>query len=134
MSVNRRDIVKAAALGSAALASGAASAAPSAAAGKVIHHVLFWLKKPGSTAHRDQLVAGLRTLAKIPVVRSLQIGVPASTEQRGVVDGSFDVSELMIFDTIADEKIYQDHPIHREFIAKCEHLWGKVLVYDVMTV
>jgi hypothetical protein len=129
MSVNRRDIVKAAALGGAALAAGGASAAPTASPAKV-----FWLKKPGSTAHRDQLVAGLRTLAKIPVVRSLQIGVPASTEQRGVVDGSFDVSELMIFDTIADEKIYQDHPIHREFIAKCEHLWGKVLVYDVMTV
>ncbi len=126
--------MKAVALGGAAAVSGGASAALTAKDAKMVHHVLFWLKNPGSKADRDQLVAGLRTLKKIPVVRSLHIGVPASTEQRGVVDGSFDVSELMTFDSIADEKIYQDHPIHREFIAKCEHLWGKVLVYDVTPV
>ncbi len=133
MPVNRRDVVKAAALGGAAMVPDAASATP-APKGKIVHHVFFWLKQPGSAADRDQLVAGLRALAKIPVIRSLQIGVPASTEQRDVVDASFDVSELMVFDNVADQKVYQDHPIHQDFIAKCGHLWRKVIVYDILTI
>lgn len=132
MPVNRRDVVKGAALGAAAMSSGAASAAP--AAGKIVHHVFFWLKNPGSAADRDALIAGLRKLATVDVVRSLQIGVPASTEQRDVVDSSFQVSELMVFDSLADQQTYQDHPTHKDFIAKCGHLWGKVIVYDMVTV
>jgi hypothetical protein len=137
MPVNRREIVKAVALGGAAVVSGAASAAsaaPGPEAAKLVHHVFFWLKRPGSIDDRDKLVAGLRALAKIPVIRSLQIGVPASTEQRDVVDASFDVSELMVFDSVADQKIYQDHPIHQKFVAECAHLWRKVIVYDMTTV
>ena len=125
--------MKAAALGGAVVAAGAASAAPAARAAKVLHHVFFWLKTPGSAADRDALIAGLRGLGKIPVLRSLEIGVPASTAQRGVVDGSFDVSALMVFASVADEKTYQDHPVHLDFVAKCEHLWGKVQVYDSVT-
>ncbi len=136
MSVSRRVVVKAVALGGAAAMAGPASAAaaPRRKASKLVHHVFFWLKRPGSKADRDQLIAGLRTLGKIPVIRSLEIGVPAPTEQRDVVDASFDVSELMVFDNAADQKTYQDHPIHQDFIAKHSHLWGKVVVYDVTTV
>jgi hypothetical protein len=94
----------------------------------------FWLEKPGSTEDREQLVAGLRALAEIPVVRSLRVGIPASTEQRDVMDSSFDVSKLMLFDSAADQKVYQDHPVHRDFVAKCSHLWRKVIVYDVIIV
>ncbi len=104
-----------------------------AGAGRLVHHVFFWLKRPGSTEDRNQLIAGLRTLAEIPVIRSLQIGVPASTEQREVVDSSFDVSELMLFDSVADQAIYQDHPVHQDFVVKCGHLWRKVIVYDMAT-
>ena len=132
MPVNRRDIMKGVALGAAAMASGPAAAA--ALDGRIVHHVFFWLKNPGSTEDRDALIAGLRTLAKVEVVRSLQIGVPASTEQRDVVDSSFHVSELMVFDNVADQKTYQDHPVHKDFVAKCGHLWAKVIVYDMATV
>jgi hypothetical protein len=134
MPISRRDVVKTVALGGAAMASGAASATPAPAGDKIVHHVFFWLKNPGSAADRDALIAGLRGLAKIEVIRNLQIGVPASTEQRDVVDSSYDVSELMVFDSVADQKIYQDHQIHRDFVAKCEHLWRKVVVYDMRTV
>lgn len=134
MTVRRRDVVKAATLGGAAVVSGAASEAASPDTANVVHHVFFWLKTPGSITDREQLIAGLRTLAKVPVVRSLQIGVPAPTEQRDVVDASFDVSELMVFDNVADQKVYQDHPVHHQFIAKYGHLWGKVVVYDMLTV
>lgn len=132
MPVNRRDIVKGVALGAAAMASGPVAAA--ALDGRIVHHVFFWLKNPGSAEDRDALIAGLRTLAKVEVVRSLQIGVPASTEQRDVVDSSFHVSELMVFDNVVDQKTYQDHPVHKDFVAKCSHLWAKVIVYDMMTV
>ena len=134
MPINRRDVVKAVALGGTALASDAASAVPAPEGAKIVHHVFFWLKRPGSAEDRDQLVAGLRALAKIPVIRNLQIGVPASTEQRDVVDSSFDVSELMVFDNVVDQKVYQDHPIHQDFVAKCSPLWRKVIVYDMLTV
>ncbi len=100
---------------------------------KVIHQVYFWLKRPGSAEDRGQLIEGLRALAGIEVVRSLDIGIPASTEERAVVDSSFDVSELMIFDTVEDQKIYQDHPLHQDFVARCGHLWDKVVVYDSVT-
>jgi hypothetical protein len=132
--MKRRDVVKAVTLGGAAVASGGVSGATSPRPGKVVHQVFFWLKAPGSTADRDRLIAGLRTLETIPVVRSLQVGVPASTERREVVDATFDVSELMVFDSVADQKLYQEHPVHQDFIANCSHLWGKVIVYDTLTV
>jgi hypothetical protein len=125
------------AVGGAGIAAGAPGEAQAAAAvvpAKVLHHVFFWLKDPASTADRDRLVAGLRTLAAIPVVRALHVGVPADTEARDVVDGSYQVSELMFFDTVADQKAYQDHPIHRQFVADCEKLWRKVVVYDTLRV
>lgn len=132
MPVNRRDAMKVAAMGAAVIASDGAVAAP--AAGKIVHHVFFWLKNPGSTADRDALIAGVRGLGKVEVVRSIEVGVPASTEARDVVDGSFHVSEMLMFDTVADQKTYQDHPLHKDFIAKCGHLWAKVIVYDMVTV
>lgn len=132
MPIDRRDIMKGAALGAAVLASKGAAAAPDG--GKIVHHVFFWLKNPASDADRDALIAGIRGLGKIGVVRSLQIGVPASTEQRDVVDASFQVSELMVFDSLVDQKAYQDHPLHKDFVAKCGHLWAKVIVYDMVTV
>ena len=55
-------------------------------------------------------------------------------KKRDVVDSSFHVSELMVFDNVADQKTYQDHPVHKDFVAKCSHLWAKVIVYDMVTV
>ncbi len=101
---------------------------------QIIHHVFFWLKNSGSIADRDKLVAGLKTLKAIPTIKNLQIGLLASTEKREVVDTSWDVSELMYFDDLAGQKIYQDHPIHQEFIKNCSQLWQKVVVYDMLTV
>lgn len=113
---------------------GGAAAHATAAKGKIIHQVFFWLKRPGSAADRDALATGLRTLAKIKQIRSLQVGIPASTEKRDVVDSSFDISETMLFDSLADQKTYQDHPLHQQFIAQHAHLWSKVVVYDVKTI
>ena len=101
---------------------------------QLVHHVFFWLKNPGSIADRDKLVEGVKTLSKIESIRKIHVGVLASTEKRDVVDTGWDVSELMFFDDTAGQKVYQDHPIHQEFIKNYSHLWSKVVVYDAMEV
>ncbi|MET0497471.1 MAG: Dabb family protein [Steroidobacteraceae bacterium] len=100
---------------------------------KLVHHVFFWLKRPDSKADRDRLLKGLATLTAIESVRGSHFGVPASTEKRDVVDSSFSVSEILFFDDTAGQKAYQDHPIHRQFVADCEELFAKVVVYDVIS-
>jgi hypothetical protein len=130
-------------LGASALAAGvlfAEGAGAKGSAGRstklppVVHHVFFWLKNPDSVADRDKLVEGLKTLAGIPIIRDLHVGVLASTEKRDVVDTSWQVSELMFFDNVADQLAYQQHPIHLDFVKNYSHLWAKVVVYDANTV
>ncbi len=98
------------------------------------HQAYFWLKNAGSQGDRELLIAGLRTLAEIDLIRELHISVPAPTEARDVVDNSFDVLEYMVFETLEDQAAYQIHPIHQKFIADCGHLWARVVVYDAVDV
>jgi Stress responsive A/B Barrel Domain len=98
---------------------------------RVVHHVFFWLKNPASAADRDRLIEGVKTLAGIPLIRELHVGVPADTEKRGVVDASWQVSELLFFEDLAAQAAYQQHSIHQDFIRNHSHLWEKVVVYDM---
>ena len=131
MSTSRRTFIAAAATVAAAQA-GASPAVNNYP--KLVHHVFFWLKNPDSKEDLAKLLAGLRTLTKIESVRGAHFGVPASTEKRDVVDNSFSASEILYFDDTAGQKIYQDHPIHRQFVADCSGLWSKVIVYDAIAV
>ncbi|HXD78200.1 MAG TPA: Dabb family protein [Puia sp.] len=131
---NRRTFI-----GTGAAAAGAVLATPSVLAAPatrppVVHHVFFWLKNPTSAEDRDKLVAGLKTLAGIPLIRELYVGVLAATEKRDVVDASWQVSELMFFNDLQAQASYQQHPLHLEFVKSCSHLWEKVVVYDAMNV
>jgi hypothetical protein len=101
---------------------------------QLVHHVFFWLKNPDSKEDLQKLIEGLKTLRMIETIRELRIGVPATTEERDVVDNSYSASELMLFDNLEGQKTYQDHPIHQKFIADCGHLWERVIVYDSMDV
>ena len=100
----------------------------------IVHHVFFWLKNPGSTADRDKLVEGVKTLSKIETVQELHVGIVAATEKRDVVDQSWAVSELMFFNDLAGQATYQNHPVHLDFIKNYSHLWAKVVVYDAAEV
>jgi hypothetical protein len=100
----------------------------------LLHHVFFWLKNPESATDKQELIKGLKTLAAIPSIRQIHIGVLASTEKRDVVDTSWDVSELMFFEDAAGQKVYQDHPVHQAFVNNYSHLWKKVIVYDSIDV
>lgn len=94
-----------------------------------IHHVYFWLKNPSSEADRSKLIEGLTALSKVPTIRFHHIGLPASTN-RSVIERSYSVSWMLFFDNLAEEEIYQTHPIHLKFIADYSHLWEKVTVFD----
>jgi Stress responsive A/B Barrel Domain len=111
-----------------------AKAAPKNEKPLLVHHVFFWLKNPDSVADRDQLIQGIKTLGSIRQVKAIHVGVPADTEKRDVVDGSYSVSELLFFDSVEDQKVYQDHAVHQKFVQDHSPLWSKVLVYDSMEV
>ena len=129
----RKFVAGAVALGTSAVATGMPTM-ESKDKKQLVHHVFFWLKNPDSKEDLAKLLAGLQTLRKIETIRKINIGVPASTEKRDVVDTSYHASELMFFDDLAGQKTYQDHPIHQKFIADCSHLWEKVIVYDSIDV
>ena len=102
-----------------------------AQSGQIIHHVFFWLNNPDSESDKQQLIEGLNTLGSIDEVKVLLVGTPASPIKREVVDNSFDVSELMIFDSVEAQDAYQVHPMHTEFVQSYSHLWERVVVYDM---
>ena len=130
---SRRKFIATAALGAAGTAVGATTFAKNKMKHPpLVHHVFFWLKNPDSKEDLAKLLAGVKSLEKIETIRTMHVGVPASTEKRDVVENSYHVSELMFFDDLAGQKIYQDHPIHQKFIADCSHLWEKVVVFDVI--
>ena len=132
MSNRRKFIETAATLAVGTLAANAMPAGTMENRYPVVHHVFFWLKNPESKADKDKLVAGIKALKKIETVKEIHVGVVASTEKRDVVDTSWSVSELIFFTDVKGQAVYQDHPLHLEFIKNCSSLWEKVVVYDAI--
>lgn len=97
---------------------------------QLLHHVFIWLKEPNSNKDFRKLVEGMKTLSQIEVIRSMQIGQPAATKKRAVVDNSYHVSLLLVFNDVQDQKTYQEHPVHLAFVEEHQELWNKVVVYD----
>jgi hypothetical protein len=129
-STTRRTFLATAATLGAAAAASAASMNPTPAMPKLVHHVFFWLKNPNSKEDLAKLLDGIRGLAQIETVRSIHVGVPASTEKRDVVENSYSASELLTFDDVEGQNAYQVHPVHMNFVTECSHLWSKVVVFD----
>lgn len=98
-----------------------------------IHHVYFWLKKPVSSEAKNKFEKALRELVKIETVVNFHLGVPASTD-RGVIDTTYSYSLLLTFKNKADQDVYQTHEKHLKFIADCQDLWEKVVVYDSVNI
>ena len=95
-----------------------------------VHAVYFWMNPGVPDAARQQLVDDCRTfLAKIPTVRHLWAGRPAMTP-REVVDNSYDVGLCVVLDDAAGHDVYQEHPLHKEFIARNKPHWKRVQIYD----
>jgi hypothetical protein len=94
------------------------------------HVVLCWLKEPGNTEHRNQIINISRTFKKIPGVMEVRAGKVIASD-RPIVDDSFDVGIVVIVPDAKRLQEYLDHPIHQD--AKRDILLPlveKVLVYD----
>ncbi|MBX3256705.1 MAG: Dabb family protein [Chitinophagaceae bacterium] len=98
-----------------------------------IHHVYFWLNNPDSKEDFDRLVAGLKKLSAVKTIQTFYIGKPADTN-RDVIDRSYSISWLALFNNKADQDSYQTDPIHLTFVEECKQLWKKVVVYDSVNV
>lgn len=98
-----------------------------------VHHVYFWLKNKENKADLAKLVEGLNTLTKIKSLKTHHIGIPAGTN-RDVIDGSYSISWLTIFDDGKGQEAYQVDPIHLAFVDNYKHLWSKVIVYDSINI
>jgi hypothetical protein len=96
-----------------------------------VHHVHFWLK---DKAEKQKLIEGLYTLVPITHIRDIHIGTMAETF-RDVVDRSYDLSLLILFDTPEAQEAYQDDPIHLLFVENyAKPLCAKVVVADSVNV
>ena len=125
----RREFVKKSALAVAAAPAAVATEEAGRKKSLLVHHVYFWLKKPGNEADTAKLIEGLESLLSIPTIKLAHIGRPADTD-RGVIDRSYAISWLCFFKDLADEEIYQKHPTHLKFVENYAHLWERVVVYD----
>ncbi|WP_247231533.1 Dabb family protein [Telluribacter sp. SYSU D00476] len=130
---SRRKFLKASALAGVGttIATGAVAASTAAAPKKelFVHHVYFYLKNAGSAADKAKLMEGLEKLSKVPTIRMVHIGTPATTN-RDVIERGYSISWLCLFDNLEEQEVYQKHPIHLKFVDDYSHLWEKVIVYD----
>jgi hypothetical protein len=95
-----------------------------------VHTVYFWMNPGASDAQRQQLVDDCtKFLAEIPTVRHCWAGRPAMTP-REVVDNSYDVGLCVVMDDAAGHDVYQEHPLHKDFIARNKPNWKRVQIYD----
>jgi len=95
-----------------------------------VHVVYFWLNEGTPDSARQQTLDDCQTyLAKIPTVRQLYTGRPAMTP-RQVVDNSYQVGLCVILENSAAHDVYQEHPLHKQFIARNSASWKRVQVYD----
>jgi hypothetical protein len=77
-----------------------------------VHQVYFWLN---NKADLPKLIEGLETMLPITSIRDIHIGVPADSEERDVIERSYDVSLLVTFANLADHDHYQVDPLHDIF-------------------
>jgi hypothetical protein len=134
---NRRDFIGTSAKGIAAagiISTGSGSLVKENHLEKLfIHHVYFWLKKPVTPANKEKFEKALKELMKIETIVDFHLGIPAGTS-RDVIDASYSYSLLVTFKNKEGQDIYQPHAIHQKFIADCQDLWEKVVVYDSISI
>ena len=94
-----------------------------------VHHVYFWLNNPDSKDDLNKLKEGLTKLSKVKTIKQFHMGKPADTN-RDVIERTYAISWLCMFDSRADQESYQKDPIHLKFVEDYSALWKKVVVYD----
>lgn len=96
----------------------------------LVHTVYFYLKSDLTAAQRETFRQEVAKLGTIPHVKAFYLGTPAAVTARPVVDLSFSFAITCLFENVAAHDVYQSHPDHLAFIARCKDLWSRVQVYD----
>lgn len=96
----------------------------------IAHNVYFTLHDR-SEAARDHLIAECkRCLAGHPGVIFFAAGALEPSLARPVNDTGFDVALHVVLDNLHSHDLYQEIPIHKEFIALNKENWAAVRVFD----
>src|SRR5690606_36243518 len=119
----RRKFIKTISAASAAAVLPITSIAQKMAKQKMIPQVYFWLHDEANT--QEFLTEAVPMLGRCKPVGKFIAGTPAATEDRDVVDHSFQVSCTAFFDSLEDQLVYQTDPTHLECIDKYSHMWKK---------
>lgn len=98
--------------------------------GSLQHNVYFYLVDDVSDEEIERFEEGLQELMSIEAIHRYELGIPGPTAERDVTDHEFAYSIFSWFLTLDDYKIYDEHPVHLEFIDEFNHLWADVKVYD----
>ncbi len=92
----------------------------------IYHLVWFQLREDISSEDKDFLKSQLNGLKQdIPQIVQLSCGEDFSGRSRG-----FEWGLLVQFASKEDGQIYDKHPEHQAFIARCKHLWRDVQALD----
>ena len=95
-----------------------------------VHAVYFWLNDGTPESVAEQMLDDCDVLlSNVPTVISLVSGRPAMTP-RDVVDNTYDIGLLVMFDDAEGHDVYATHPLHVQFIEKYKRHWMRVQVYD----
>ncbi len=98
--------------------------------GRLAHNVFIKLKDR-SPAKVEELVAACKNYLNVqPGIVFFAAGTLAEELNRPVNDLDFDVALHVIFDTPANQDLYQVAPLHLQFIEENRDAWAKVRVFD----
>lgn len=136
-SVSRRSLLKYA--GATAAATAGALLIPTAAdakhkmtgkTGELVHIVYYWLN---NKEDKDKLVEGLTMLVTAKNIKSSYVGTPQKSKP-DVMEQSWDVMLLMVFDKPEGIDLYHKEDVHQKFVAGYGKLWSKTLKFDSLNV
>ncbi|WP_448518331.1 Dabb family protein [Rhodoflexus sp.] len=99
--------------------------------GSFVHIVYIWLKPEQTEEEIRQFEQAMRGLKKIKSIRKMHIGTPANTP-RSVVDNSYTYALILYFDDVKGHDLYQEDPIHKDFVAKNNQRWERIQIYDIV--
>ncbi len=94
------------------------------------HNVYFYLKTDLTEAQKKEVLEGIRHLLTIEGILYSEIGKPAATPPRAVVDHDFDFVIYTWFTSMEKYKAYDKDPIHDQFRENFSDYFEKVIIYD----
>ncbi len=96
----------------------------------IIHHQVFLWLENNNNETIDNIIYETHKLKTIPGIIDLNVGTVVRSE-RAIVDDSYHIGIHMTFESIADMKIYLQHPDHQEYLRiYVKPVLEKIRVYD----